>query len=350
MDIRHKILIVDDEPKNIDILEFTLEDDFEIKSASTGETALEILPLFAPDIILLDIMMPGINGYEVCRKIKTNPQFKFTKIILVSGKSLAEERLKGYECGADDYITKPFDTDELMAKVKVYLKLKNTEEVDNIKSNFLSLISHETNTPLNGIIGLSELLLESENLTSDELESIKMIYESGYRLHELLDKARLLCELKTDVKLTKTVEPYYGIIANSYSIVKDKYTKDVVTDIDISHDILLSADWGLISKAVTMLIDNAIKFSRDGGTVEIYTKLKADICELYIVDHGPGIAEEATSKIFEEFSIEDVAHHSNGLGLSLATVKEIAAIHHGSVRVTSTQNIKTTFILTLPIK
>src|SRR5438128_6009709 len=128
--MRHngKILIVDDNATNIAILEELLSDHYKLHSARSGEEALAALEEFRPDLILLDIMMPGIDGYETCRRIRANPARKNVKVIMVSAKAMVSERLKGYEAGADDYITKPFEEDELLAKVQVYLRLKSVEE------------------------------------------------------------------------------------------------------------------------------------------------------------------------------------------------------------------------------
>lgn len=117
MQHRHKILVVDDNPVNIFILEELLEDHYEVVSVMSGEKALAVAPQFQPDVMLLDIMMPGIDGYETCRRFRSQPTLSATKIIMVSAKALATERMKGFEAGADDYVTKPFDHGELLAKI-----------------------------------------------------------------------------------------------------------------------------------------------------------------------------------------------------------------------------------------
>ncbi len=125
MQPRSRILVVDDNPTNIKIAKAVLGEDYDLALAVTGEEALEIAPAFRPDVILLDIMLPGIDGYEVCRKIRGNPALRHTKIIMVSAKAMISGRLQGYEAGADDYITKPYEEDELLAKVRVFLRLKS---------------------------------------------------------------------------------------------------------------------------------------------------------------------------------------------------------------------------------
>lgn len=128
MQTQGKILAVDDDPNNIAILEELLDDRFELKISSSGEQALEIAREFQPDMILLDIMMPGIDGYEVCRRLREYDALKDTKIIMLSARAMNSDQLKGYQAGADDYITKPFDGDEFLEKVNVNLNLKNAEE------------------------------------------------------------------------------------------------------------------------------------------------------------------------------------------------------------------------------
>lgn len=128
MEDRYKILAVDDDPANLFIVSEMLGDEYDIKTATSGEEAFLVLDKFTPHIILLDIMMPGMDGYEVCQKIKSDYRFSKIKILFVSAKDMVEERLAGYQAGGDDYITKPFDQDELLAKIKVYLRFRYKSE------------------------------------------------------------------------------------------------------------------------------------------------------------------------------------------------------------------------------
>lgn len=121
----YKILIVDDDPMNIDILMDDLEDLYTLRSAESGEEALQIIPDFHPDLILLDIMMSGIDGYEVCRRIRADEKYNAIKIILISGRAMENERQKGYAVGADDYVTKPFEVEELVEKIRKLDDMKN---------------------------------------------------------------------------------------------------------------------------------------------------------------------------------------------------------------------------------
>lgn len=127
MSEKSRILIVDDNPMNVDILRHLLRKNYELESAEEGESAFALIPSFRPTLVLLDIMMPGLNGYEVCRKIKESPVGEFTQVILVSGKASASERINGYEVGADDYVVKPFDHEELLSKVRVQCRLHEVQ-------------------------------------------------------------------------------------------------------------------------------------------------------------------------------------------------------------------------------
>ena len=127
----HRIMIVDDDPKNAKILRMLLEEDYELAVAHTGEEALELLPQFKPELVLLDIMMSGIDGYEVCRKIKTNDRYSSTKVLIVSSRAMGYELEQGYEAGADNYFCKPFDHQAIVATVASMLDSgANTREAE----------------------------------------------------------------------------------------------------------------------------------------------------------------------------------------------------------------------------
>lgn len=126
-------MAVDDDPNNIAILKELLDDHYDLKISSNGKQALEIARDFLPDMILLDIMMPGMDGYEACRRLRTYPLLKETKIIMLSARAMSSEQLKGYQAGANDCVTKPFDGDEFLEKVYLHLGPQNAEELDRVK-------------------------------------------------------------------------------------------------------------------------------------------------------------------------------------------------------------------------
>ena len=346
----NKVLIVDDDILNLEILEEILTEFCNVKTAQSGYEAFEVLPSFMPDLILLDIMMPGMDGYEVCKKIRSEEKYNYIKIILVSGKAMLEERLEGYNAGADDYITKPFIDEELEAKVKVFLKLKRSEEVDRIKGDLLRVFSHETRTPLNGILLSAELLMDDEALSSESKEYVNVINESGKRLLEFVQKTTFLCDLKSGIELNLTNESLEMHIKNSL-IKVDRHLKkkNITLSLNLESDILLNADWGMMVKVFVYILENAIKFSNNNSTVHFETTKEDNYCKILIKDNGKGIDPEWIDKIFNEFAIKDVMHHQKGLGLSLAISRNIVELHGGTIDVKSTKGSGATFIITIPV-
>jgi putative two-component system response regulator len=143
MEFKGRILIVDDVPTNVDILRRILRKEYELETAGTGEECLAKLPAFKPQLVLLDIMMPGIDGYETCRRVKSSTLGDFVQVILVSGRGSTAERLRGYEFHADDYLVKPFDHDELVSKVRVHLRLSSTQRQLSAAKEQLQLYAND---------------------------------------------------------------------------------------------------------------------------------------------------------------------------------------------------------------
>ena len=195
---RSRILAVDDDALNRTILEELLSEDHDLTLASSGEEALKKAAETNPDLVLLDIMMPGLDGYEVCRRLRADPVLRYCKIILVSAKAMVSERLKGYEVGADDYVTKPFDHDELLAKVKVFLRLRNLEEIDREKTDFLTLFNHEARTPLSLVQGALEFLSSEEDLEAGTGRKLgEMALNGAERLRDMLEEASLFFRIRS---------------------------------------------------------------------------------------------------------------------------------------------------------
>ena len=330
----YKILIVDDDLLVQSLITDILVEDesYDVKMASSGEEALLVLRDFNPDIIILDIEMHGMDGYSVCRKIRADCKYQFTKIIMVSGHSRVDERLCGYEAGADDYFAKPFDIHELLAKVKVYTRLKHQEEVDLVKGDLLTLLTHETMTPLNGIIGCSEILLADSDLGAKHRELVTMIGTAGAKLNRFFQNAILLSKLKAGLALTKSIEFVAPLVENVVAESAMQYEeKEIQISVSGGKKISVEADWTLLRYALLSIIGNAMKFSPGGGHVAVNIAQKKDVCEIIVDDQGCGVGREIKERIFEEFSVLDVAHHSQGQGLSLAISQRICCCHGGDV-------------------
>ncbi len=349
--MKNRILVVDDDRLNVRILEEILGVDYDVSQASSGEDAIRKAGETRPDLVLLDIMMPGMDGYVVCRRLKSDPSLSFTKIILVSAKSMLSERLKGYESGADDYIIKPFEPEELLAKVRVFLRLKSVEEVDKIKDDLLNVFSHETRTPLNAIIGFAEMLEQSPSLTVSDKEAVSHIISCGRSLLDLVDKTIMLTNFKRgDVSISRSPLDLPSLLSGVVDRYADRFIeKNVKLEESFAQGLPFSGDAGLISLAVAYLVDNSLKFTPKGGSVKVRLAAVDGCIELSVIDSGTGIPESKLDTVFNEFHVQDVDHYTRGPGLSLAIVKNIAELHGGTASAfNNTQSPGCTFIIRLP--
>lgn len=384
MSKKQKILAVDDEPRNLKILTLGLNNEWDMITAATGEEALEILKTDTPDVILLDIMMPGIDGYEVCRQVRKNPRLEFVKIILVSGRAILEERLKGYEAGADDYMTKPFVPEELAAKVKVFMRLVLVEKelrdltvslkdrvelrtqqlfeaeaklVNAAKMSALGEmaggIAHEINTPL-GVITLisSQLqeLLQEEPLEREFImKLLGNIEKTARKIGEIVQGLRSFS--RDSSKDNFEARSLREIFENTLSLCREKFKNAGVNFIQEPCSELLMIDCR--STQISQVILNLLNNSCDAieKQSERWVKLSAQSNEtsvkIKVVDSGSGIPKETADKLFQPFFTTKGIGKGTGLGLSIS--KGLVESHGGSISV-DTESMNTCFIVELPLK
>jgi len=383
---KDEIFVVDDNDTNIDVLVEALGDSYEISVALDGETALEDIESHPPSLILLDIMMPGIDGLEVCRRIKANEKISSIPIIFLSGKDDLRSKTLGFDLGAVDYITKPFQISELKARVKTHIELKRyrdqmealvkerTAELEKAnanlqellknerqlaldaqvatkaKSNFINVVSHELRTPLNAIIGMNDLVMMSE-LSDDQKEFAKNVKESSMKLLGIINEILDFSEIDTG-KMTLSSDSFRldSIIGDFAKIVADK---NGVFRIDISPNIpnSLIGDPVRLKQVISNLIDNAIKFSKDDVdiTLGISYRLKSiEIIEFSfkVSDKGIGMNCADAEKIFKEpfTQVEDAYTRSyGGLGLGLSICKSLVGMMKGELCVESEPEQGSTF-------
>lgn len=355
---QNKILAVDDDPIDIENLRRLLGKDYGLHTATTGEQALHAASDFRPDIILLDNMMPGIDGAEVCRQIRADVHLRHTKIIMVSGKSMVSERIEAYRAGADDYIIKPFDKDELLAKIRVHLRLKSVEELDQFKSDVLTLLSHEARTPLNSLLGPAEMLLSEDQMDPEERKLlVEMVYTAAKRLHHFFENAMLLAALKSGkwpfrpepVNLCEIVREAIGNVkeqSHQRNVqIEEQFCEESSNDDGPS----VSVDRKEMVRVLTAILDNAIRFSPPDGKMSVSVFSDGAGAMVSVSDGGEGIDPNYLPYVFDEFSEPDIDHHSRGQGLSLAIARQIVQQHNGTICVESTKGAGATFTVRLPI-
>jgi two-component system sensor histidine kinase/response regulator len=345
-----RVLGVDDNPQNLAILRKALGSEFELITANSGEEAMAVGPKIRPDVVLLDIMMPGIDGYETCRRMRSCPELLGAKILLVSAKTLTAERLRGYEVGADDYVVKPFDPYELQAKVRVYTRLKSVEEVDRLKTDVLALLSHETRTPLSAILGPLPLIIDNENLTDEQRRLLRIVEQGGRRLLTLVEKALLLAQLRSgqiEMQLA-TIDLDQFVEATLTRAHSRAERAGVRLELESGQGPMVEADGTHLEWALDALVDNAIRYSPAGEAVTVRIATSDSGACVSVSDRGPGLAADVRSRIFGDFVVANINHHAKGSGLSLATARSIVELHGGVLSVDTDSGPGVTFRIQLP--
>ena len=400
----NNILIVDDVVKNIQILGKILnEKGYNVEFATNGQEAIESANSNTFDLILLDIMMPGMNGFEVCEILKSNNKTSEIPVIFMTALSETEHKVKAFEIGAVDYITKPFQSNEVLARIHTHLmvshlqkEMRNTnkfleqkvdertkqfheaynelqkrnheilkinndliaakekaEESDRLKSAFLQNMSHEVRTPLNAISGFSKLMAKPNqkpekvtffsNLVTLNCDKLIGIITDVIEISQIQSKQVYAIPGEFDF-----ITFIWSIVENSNKIAKEK---SIDLNLEIKPDLKvfnITSDKEKLNRIVSHLIDNALKFTVE-GSVTVKCNLQENIV-VSVKDTGIGISEEMQQIIFEPFrQVETgICRNFGGNGLGLPIAKTYATLLGGSITLKSEYNAGSTFTLTIP--
>jgi len=363
------ILMVDDNPKNLQLLGNTLRNEgYQLEFATNGPTALAWLDKKNFDLVLLDIMMPDMSGFEVCEKLRLNPKNEDLPVIFLTAKTEKESIIQGFKLGGQDYITKPFDTAELLARVRMQLELRFSKEqlkninqileekvkertqqlqeaneklqianeelllLDKAKSEFLHIISHEIRTPLNGIKGSLELI--RENVTGNSIDILFEILDASVtRLERFSIAALKVTQLKAG-KYELDVQPFSlsnfidSMLKKLIQKIKEK-SLQIIKDFQPGNDLIFS-DYELLSTCMEAIISNSIKFSPANGNISIRTFYNENGQTIEVSDEGPGFSDLAIKNLFKLFSPGE-KHINENEGIELALTKLIVDAHGGSI-------------------
>jgi len=317
--------------------------------ADSGEQALELYSLNVPDLILLDVMLPGINGFAACRELRRRHGDNAAPVIFITAKSDSDDVVEGLAAGGIDYLPKPIRPKEALARIRTHLQIRGLlaeqrrlvdqlSKANSAKNRFLGMAAHDLRNPLASIRGLSEFLRDGVvgTLTPDQLDLVKTIHSASQEMlllvNELLDVTAIEAgELQLALEATDLAEIVAKAVYLANINAAKKQTKIVIPPHERPPQCRL--DPNKIHQVVDNLISNAVKFSPPGSTVEVEVASQAGSLMFAVRDQGPGIPESEHDRLFKDFSRTSVrptgGEKSTGLGLAIC--RKIVEAHHGTI-------------------
>jgi signal transduction histidine kinase len=351
--------------RNRQLLRDYLEGTYNILEAEDGRSGLSMLDREPVDLVLLDVMMPELSGFDTCRMIRERTHAGFLPVLLLTALNEQDDRNAGLAAGADDFLTKPVDRRELLLRVKAFLKMRQQDamirrqledlrHLQSLKDDLVSLIVHDVRNPLMGVQGFLELL--GRKLARSHQPDVRMYLE---RATESSQRLREILEDMLNVRLLEAGELHLvrerlslGMLAGDAVATLEGAAKSqkVGLALTISEDVFVRADRKLARRCLENILANAVKYSRSGDTIEVAVMRAERGAHVEIADRGPGIPDALKSEVFEKFgSVEakrDTARRGYGLGLYL--VKLVLAAHDGSVSVSDRAGGGSVFRVFLP--
>ncbi len=347
------VLVVDDDLTGFTVIQALLKPEgYQLSYAESGQTALEQVDAIAPDLILLDVMMPELDGIEVCHRIKSDPNAAHIPIIIVTALSSNEDLARCFEAGADDFISKPLNRLELRARVRSLLRIK--QQHDQLKAtlkmreDMSAMMVHDLRNPVTSILLGSQFMLMSNMLQPNERERIRLVYASGQRLDAMINELLIMAKMevgklllnRTEVNLNALIT---AVISGFQSIAR---TKQLQFEIHCPEpNEYLNADIHLLRRLIDNLISNAVKFSPESGKIglRVYRSRSVNVQNenleadksivIQVKDEGPGITENMRQKIFNKYEIGDRPTDIAQTGLGLAFCKMVVEAHGGQISV-----------------
>jgi signal transduction histidine kinase len=371
-----KLLIVEDDVNLLASLREIFEmDNYEVMTARDGQQALRLMTQHEdapPQLIVSDIMMPTMDGFEFLERVRQNPRWVTIPVIYLTAKSDKSDMRQGKFLGVDDYVTKPFDTPDLVAAVEA--RLKRYQAIDDVQSsriagvrrNILTVLNHEFRTPLTLVVAYADMLKEfgEGEMTHEQLlEFLKGVNSGADRLRRLIENFILLVELDTDDFRQRSTVWRHQRLREPESVIQQAI--DYVTTVrreprhfEVSVPAPLPAITGdkeFLSIALRELLDNAAKFSPASTPIEVTAWAEVTTAGEYLYiavrDHGRGIQPGEVEKIWHSFYQINRDHHEDqGAGVGLAIARGIISLHDGDILVASHPSEGSTFTIALPVR
>jgi len=355
------ILIVDDNLKNLQLTAKLLKDEgYLISLSQSGQAALIQLDQQKPDLILLDIMMPEMDGLEVCTRIKQDDNLKEIPVIFLTAKNETEDLLEGFNVGGIDYITKPFKREELLIRVKNHLELagsrKKIIEMNKTRDKLYSIIAHDIRSPLSNISMVIQSIADKiiNPNSNDFNEIINGVGESTKYTLTLLENLLKWTELQNNsIAISPNTLDVYPILTDCVNLLKaNAGCKKIVVNLNVQTNASAYFDEISMHTVFRNIIANAIKFTPASGSIIISSSVNADFLEIRIKDNGVGMKADVLDKIFKKHEPHTTVgtNREQGTGLGLFLVKDFIEKNNGKLEVNSKLGEGTEVTVSLPIE
>ena len=359
-DKKHLIYVIDDNPMNLLLTSKILESyGFETQTAESGAAALQLIRQQRPSLILLDISMPNMDGYEVCRRIKAKEDWADIPVIFLTANTQTENLVEGFNVGGVDYITKPFRREELWVRVSTHLELAESRrtiiEMNRSRDRLYSIIAHDIRSPLSGILQTLEAINQGYiGLEGEELrEIIKLLGERTKETSTLLNSLLQWTRIQTDSQqLEFKATDLFVLIQSCVDLLRpNAEQKELSIEVEVEEELRAWCDELSIHTVVRNLLSNAIKFTPRGGRVRIGAGKKDGQAMIYVADNGVGMDSETVERIFakDQHFTSSGTENEQGTGLGLMLVKDFVKKNNGSLQVDSEPGEGTEFRVYLPL-
>lgn len=404
---RALVLVVEDNPDMRHFISGALEETYRVATANDGKAGLARARALRPDVILSDIMMPVMGGDELVQAVRAHPELDGIPIVLLTAKADDDLRVRALQMGAQDYLVKPFSVQELRVRLDNLIALKRTREIlqqelasqsqdmaalanevsfrkreleialqrlqeradENmrlyqevrdalrVREEFLSIASHELKTPLTSLLGHAQLLERRAARAGDwgerNLRAIRVVVEQGARLNRMVETLLDLSRIdRGELTITTASLDLSALVRRVVETARPALEQHTLTLHGDTEQLMIEGDEQHLEQVLHHLIANAIKYSPEGGPVEVHIERQAQIARIAVIDRGMGIPQTALPHLFERFyRAPNVDYrHISGMGIGLYVVQEIIKLHGGRIEVVSTEGVGSTFTIVLPLR
>ena len=361
-DVSAEILIVDDSRDDLQLLdEFLKAQGHKTRLALSGQVALELASAHPPDLLLLDANMPEMSGYDVCERLQAEQHLKEIPILFLSAMIGVSDKLRAFRAGAVDYITKPFELEEVAARVRMQLELRRQKraleenfvrlkELETLRDNLIHMIVHDLRSSLT-IVGLSLALLE-QNLRPGAARNRSLLRTALGGVRRLSSMATQLLDINRLEAGQMPLHPQESdVVHTAAAAIELAATLEVRAQwrLDAPEPVVAFYDAEIIGRVIENLLNNALKFAPEGSELKIAVEREGAFARVSVTDQGPGIPSESQAKIFEKFAQLEHENQRLGVGLGLAFCKLAVEAHGGQIGVLSQPGRGSTFWFTLPL-